>query len=1110
MAQDQRNEQVRNIADRFILRGPNATNVSLCDSAGNPVGKLLNTGTAIESLNGSLTFTFSDNTTETVSAGIADVTALPTTVATENEVVFLTVADGDDVIGLYFRATGETTWTSAGSGVALTQEEIEALIQDNAITIYDSSKTYQLSDVVLDSAGEYRSRRNSNTAALTDGNAWTLISANIDANILNNLNSNTTHRGQRNNPHEVTKAQVGLTNADDTSDLAKPISTLTQTALDAKLNTADLNAAVSANTNVAANTAKTGITTDQAAAITANTAKTGITANQATAITANTAKDNGFSVLNFAALTGDTTNRKSTGTNAVVTQAELFNIEEAIIPSDLVRTQVDNNNFYTYIAVFDSATSSYSIQFPQDPAGSPLAVGDRASLFVIENGNGLTKDKEIALVEGATIPAGGANISFGNNQDLVGVSIPISQAQFEAIRLIAGDDQVFSGGEILGIPRNQLFAFENTAVPTHILRNVYTYIDAATTTGATDPIDWYDNSSTTDTHNRVDGISTTQAAAIRANTAKNSVTISGQDLTVGGTTVAIPTASDGTGTPYLSPIIAGTDYGTDVGLRIDAGDNVSFVTTVNKVVTLPTTGADSNGFANLAFNNLNYLRIEVDEADRRLFFDAVIPNETYAELNALVPTTRLVSMFGVELPIGTIVQFNTSRIIVQTTIYNTPAVMAQFPADGGSFDVTVVGRTILNAAGGSGPSSGITQQFADTRYAALSHTHTASEVTDFDTEVGNNPAVTANTAKTGITDAQASAITANTAKTGITDAQATAIAANTLKVSGISEESPDWSAIAAYQDNIVINDSGTTYKLAEGEVIGAAMNVTMVPDPTGTVSISAIIHSINSSFVTNPGARLIITYRNDDGTSANAPAIVAGQSYRFVIGAGSSRYAFRVPAANLITTSAANTQVTVVDAGVPGPGVVFEFTSTADPDLPANQADSITRVLNQQSQQPVNGSAISYGVGTANPSPSDDLRWRNISTEIFGNPRFDLKSNGIVEFGIVPDGTTGVIAASNRLVQRVTSNVTRIIEEDSGAVAGLVDGLQITTFSNFATASFFPQGSHIAIVNSGSPGTAIGFVESGPSNGSITTSAQIRVKIISVAGDNGDWLGLTS
>lgn len=46
------------------------------------------------------------------------------------------------------------------------------------------------------------------------------------------------HVGDTNNPHSVTKTQVGLANVDNTSDAAKPISTATQTALDGKANVA--------------------------------------------------------------------------------------------------------------------------------------------------------------------------------------------------------------------------------------------------------------------------------------------------------------------------------------------------------------------------------------------------------------------------------------------------------------------------------------------------------------------------------------------------------------------------------------------------------------------------------------------------------------------------------------------------------------------------------------------------------------------------------------------------------------------------------------------------------------------------------------------------------
>lgn len=42
------------------------------------------------------------------------------------------------------------------------------------------------------------------------------------------------HTGNKNNPHGVTKAQIGLGNCDNTSDINKPISTATQNALNAK------------------------------------------------------------------------------------------------------------------------------------------------------------------------------------------------------------------------------------------------------------------------------------------------------------------------------------------------------------------------------------------------------------------------------------------------------------------------------------------------------------------------------------------------------------------------------------------------------------------------------------------------------------------------------------------------------------------------------------------------------------------------------------------------------------------------------------------------------------------------------------------------------------
>ena len=82
----------------------------------------------------------------------------------------------------------------------------------------------------------------------------------------------------------------------------------------------DFDTAVAANSTVTANTAKVGITTQQADAIVANTAKVGITTSQANAIVANTAK------LTNATHTGDVTgSTELTLANTLVTPGSYTN-----------------------------------------------------------------------------------------------------------------------------------------------------------------------------------------------------------------------------------------------------------------------------------------------------------------------------------------------------------------------------------------------------------------------------------------------------------------------------------------------------------------------------------------------------------------------------------------------------------------------------------------------------------------------------------------------------------------------------------------------------------------------------------------------------------------
>jgi len=79
---------------------------------------------------------------------------------------------------------------------------------------------------------------------IPDLDAGKIISGTIaDARIPSGITRDTeltAHTSRTNNPHSVTKAQVGLSNVDNTSDVNKPISTATQTALATKANSSDV------------------------------------------------------------------------------------------------------------------------------------------------------------------------------------------------------------------------------------------------------------------------------------------------------------------------------------------------------------------------------------------------------------------------------------------------------------------------------------------------------------------------------------------------------------------------------------------------------------------------------------------------------------------------------------------------------------------------------------------------------------------------------------------------------------------------------------------------------------------------------------------------------
>ena len=79
----------------------------------------------------------------------------------------------------------------------------------------------------------YRYTTDDNTFTFIDVSDSSYTKAEADAKLK-------VHTDRTDNPHNVTKVQVGLGNVDNTSDLNKPISTATQTALDSKASTDDI------------------------------------------------------------------------------------------------------------------------------------------------------------------------------------------------------------------------------------------------------------------------------------------------------------------------------------------------------------------------------------------------------------------------------------------------------------------------------------------------------------------------------------------------------------------------------------------------------------------------------------------------------------------------------------------------------------------------------------------------------------------------------------------------------------------------------------------------------------------------------------------------------
>jgi len=211
--------------------------------------------------------------------------------------------------------------------------------------------------------------------------------------------------------------------------------------------------------------------------------------------------------------------------------------------------------------------------------------------------------------------------------------------------------------------------------------------------------------------------------------------------------------------------------------------------------------------------------------------------------------------------------------------------------DGGD-GVTVKSTGELSATIDPADGNGVgNRDYNDSRYSSGAHSHTAVDITNFDTEVANNSAVTANTAKISYTDAAAvalntakvtyddqAAVALNTAK--VTYDDAAAVALNTAKASnathtgdatgdGVLTLATVNSNVGSYTNaSVTVNGKGLVTAVSSGPVVVSEFSDL---SDVSTVSLTHgdILYVNGSGEVVNLGAGTAAQFLKSGGPAAN-------------------------------------------------------------------------------------------------------------------------------------------------------------------------------------------------------------------------------------------------
>ena len=409
------------------------------------------------------------------------------------------------------------------------------------------------------------------------------------------------HVSKVDNPHSVTKAQVGLGNVDNTSDVNKPISTATQTALNLKaplvsptLVTPNIGVAtgtsfnsitgLSSTTPSVAGTAAIGTSTTVARADHVHPVQTSVSGNAGTATKLTTART--------ISLTGDVT-------GSVLFDGSADASISATIAANSVALGTDTTG--NYVAGV-TAGQGITISGTAGEGWSPTIALSALDLTLFPTSN-FKKSVKVATT---------ANITLSGVQTIDGISV------------VAGDrvlvkDQTTASQNGIYIVNASTWTRSVAAGGANEIDSAVVGVDQGTTNGGrfftntfkttdtvgTTAMPWYEVATTSSTVSSANTLAT--ARTVQTNLGSTaSASFNGSDNITPGVTGTLPVSNGGTGattltglvkgngTSAMSVAVAGTDYVVPSG---SITGNAGTATTLQTARTI--SGVSFNGSANI-------------------------------------------------------------------------------------------------------------------------------------------------------------------------------------------------------------------------------------------------------------------------------------------------------------------------------------------------------------------------------------------------------------------------------------------------------------------------------------------------------------------------------